>query len=400
MAFGTVEQAIRDIRDGRLVVVADDEGRENEGDLVAAAQRVTPEMVNFMAMHGRGLICLALTPERCTALGLPQMTERNGDPRGTAFTVTVDAHDRFGIASGASASDRATTIRVALDPASTAGDLRRPGHIAPLQARPKGVFERRGQTEASVDLARLAGLAPAGVICEILADDGSMMRRAQLARFAKAHGLTLITVAQIVDYRLAHERVVHRCAQTHLPTPYGDFRVIAYRSDAHPGEHLAFLHGDGAGGGTPLVRVHSKCLTGEAFHSLRCDCGWQLRTAMQMIAAEKAGVVVYLDQEGRGIGLLNKIRAYELQDAGYDTVEANVRLGFAPDPRDFRIAAQILRDLGVTSVRLLSNNPRKAREISAHGVRVEARMPLTAPATESNRSYLDTKREKLGHVTL
>jgi 3,4-dihydroxy 2-butanone 4-phosphate synthase / GTP cyclohydrolase II len=398
MPFGTIEQAIADIRDGRLVVVADDEDRESEGDLVAAAELITPEKINFMATHGRGLVCLTLTPERTAALGLPQMTEKNTEEQATAFTISIDADKRFGVSTGISAADRARTIRVAIDPATEPADLRRPGHVFPLRARPGGVLQRVGHTEASVDLARLAGLYPAGVICEILAADGTMMRRPALERFAAEHALTLVTVAQLVSYRLQHERLVHRVAEARLPTPYGEFTLIGYRNDLGEAEHVALVFGDVANRDAVLVRIHSKCLTGDVFHSQRCDCGWQLHSAMQTIAEEGAGVVVYLDQEGRGIGLLNKLKAYALQDHGHDTVEANVELGFAPDLRNYGIGAQILLDLGLSSIRLLTNNPRKVVGLDGYGLELVARVPIVPPATDENRAYLAVKRDKLGHL--
>jgi 3,4-dihydroxy 2-butanone 4-phosphate synthase/GTP cyclohydrolase II len=398
MPFGTIEQAIADIRQGRLVVVADDEDRECEGDLVGAAGLITAEQVNFMATHGRGLICLTLTPERTAALGLPQMTEVNTEEQATAFTISVDADKRFGVSTGISAADRARTIQVAIDPAAVPSDLRRPGHVFPLRARPGGVLQRVGHTEASVDLARLAGLYPAGVICEVLAPDGTMMRRPALERFAAEHGLTLITVAQLVSYRLQHERLVHRVADARLPTPYGTFRVIGYRNDIDDAEHVALVYGEVSGHEHVLVRIHSKCLTGDVFHSQRCDCGWQLHSAMRTIADEGAGVVVYLDQEGRGIGLLNKLRAYALQDHGHDTVDANTELGFPPDLRNYGIGAQILLDLGLSSIRLLTNNPRKVVGLDGYGLELVARVPIVPPATDENRGYLTVKRDKLGHL--
>jgi 3,4-dihydroxy 2-butanone 4-phosphate synthase/GTP cyclohydrolase II len=397
MPFGTVEQAVEDIRNGKLVIVADDEDRECEGDLVGAAELVAPDMINFMATHGRGLICLSLTPERTAALGLPQMTESNTELHETAFTVSIDADQRFGVTTGISAADRARTVRVAIDPATAPSDLRRPGHVFPLRARPGGVLQRVGHTEASVDLARLAGLYPAGVICEVLAADGTMMRRPQLERFAAEQGLTLITVAQLVSYRLQHERLVHRAAEARMPTGDGEFRIIGYTNDLDAAEHVALVYGDVAGREDVLVRIHSKCLTGDVFGSARCDCGWQLRSAMHMIAEEGAGVVVYLDQEGRGIGLLNKLRAYELQDGGHDTVEANVKLGFPPDLRNYGIGAQILLDLGLSSIRLLTNNPRKVVGLDGYGLVISARVPIIPVANEENRAYLAVKRDKLGH---
>lgn len=398
MPFGTVEQAIRDVAAGKLVIVADDEGRENEGDLIGAAEKVTPEMVNFMALHGRGLVCVTLTPERCRALALPQMVDHNTEAHETAFTVSVDATARFGVTTGISAADRAKTIQVAIDPATVPGDLRRPGHVFPLQARPGGVLQRVGQTEASVDLARLAGLYPAGVICEVLNADGTMARRPELEAFAGEHGITFITVAQIVAHRLRHERLVHRVAEARLPTPFGEWSIIGYRNDVDQAEHVALVFGDVAGQPGVLVRMHSKCLTGDVFGSARCDCGWQLQTAMRMIGSEGRGVVVYLDQEGRGIGLLNKLKAYELQDAGHDTVEANQRLGFKPDLRDYGIGAQILLDLGVRSIRILTNNPMKLVGVDGYGLEVVERLPIVPPRTEENAGYLDVKRDKLGHL--
>ncbi len=398
MPFGTVDQAIREIREGRLVIVADDEDRENEGDLVGAAERVGPEMINFMAQHGRGLICLTLTPERCQALGLPQMAEHNTESRETAFTVSIDAAVRFGVTTGISAADRAATIRVAIDPATVPADLRRPGHVFPLRARPGGVLQRVGQTEASVDLARLAGLYPAGVICEVLNPDGSMARRSELEDVAARHGLTFITVAQLVSYRLAHERLVHHVAEARLPTPFGEFRIIGYRNDVDAAEHVALVYGDVRGQPGVLVRMHSRCLTGDVFGSGRCDCGWQLHSAMRQIAEAGRGVVVYLDQEGRGIGLLNKLRAYELQDAGHDTVEANQKLGFKADLRNYGIGAQILLDLGLSSIKVLTNNPMKLVGLEGYGLEIVDRLSLVPAPSDENRSYLDAKRDKLGHL--
>ncbi|MEX0690293.1 MAG: bifunctional 3,4-dihydroxy-2-butanone-4-phosphate synthase/GTP cyclohydrolase II [Gemmatimonadales bacterium] len=396
--FDSIDRAIADIRAGRLVIVADDEDREAEGDLVCAAAAVTPELVNFMATHGRGLICLALTPERVRALGLPQMADENTEAQATAFTVSVDAAKRFGVTTGISAADRARTIQVALDPDTQPEDLRRPGHVFPLRAHPGGVLQRVGHTEASVDLARRAGLTPAGVICEILAEDGTMMRRPALEAFAQKHGLALITVAQLVAHRLQHERLVHREAEARLPTPHGDFRIIGYRNDVDHREHVALVYGDPAAHDATLVRMHSKCLTGDVFHSGRCDCGWQLDNAMRMIAAAGAGVVVYLDQEGRGIGLINKLKAYALQDAGHDTVEANARLGFAPDLRNYGIGAQILLDLGVRRIRVLTNNPRKLVGLDGYGLEMVERVPIVSESTDHNREYLAVKRDKLGHL--
>ncbi len=398
MRFGTIEQAIEDLKNGKIVIVADDEDRENEGDLVCAAELVTPETINFMTLHGRGLICLALTGDRCDQLGLPQMTERNTEDQSTAFTVSIDAERRFGVTTGISASDRATTIHVAINPATVPSDLRRPGHIFPLRARPGGVLQRVGQTEASVDLARLAGLVPAGVICEILSADGSMARRPELELFAREHCLTFVTVAQLVAYRLQTERLVHRVAEARLPTEFGEFTVIAYRNDVDRAEHVALVKGEVTGQPNVLVRMHSKCLTGDVFGSRRCDCGPQLHAAMAMVAREGRGVIVYLDQEGRGIGLLNKIRAYALQDSGADTVQANQRLGFAPDLRNYGIGAQILRDLGLSSIRVMTNNPRKLVGLEGYGLEIVERVPLVADPTRDNVDYLRTKRDKLGHL--
>jgi 3,4-dihydroxy 2-butanone 4-phosphate synthase/GTP cyclohydrolase II len=398
MSFGHIEQAIADIRAGKLVIVADDEARENEGDLVGAAERVTPEMINFMATHGRGLICVPILPERCLALGLQQMSEHNTEAHETAFTVSIDAAARFGVSTGISAADRAATIRVAIDPATVPADLRRPGHVFPLRARPGGVLQRVGQTEASVDLARLAGLYPAGIVCEVLNPDGTMARRLELEYFAREHGLTFITVAQLVAYRLANERLVHPIASARLPTPYGEFRIVGYTNDVDAAEHVALVYGDVKGRPGVLVRMHSKCLTGDVFGSGRCDCGWQLESAMRMIAAAGCGVVVYLDQEGRGIGLLNKLKAYELQDAGHDTVTANAQLGFKPDLRNYGIGAQILLDLGLSSIRVLTNNPMKLVGLEGYGLEIVERVPIVPPPSAENRAYLDVKRDKLGHL--
>lgn len=398
MPFGMIEQAIADIRAGKLVIVADDEARENEGDLVGAAEKITPEMINFMATHGRGLICLPLLPERCQALGLPQMAEHNTEAHETAFTVSVDAAARFGVTTGISAADRAATIRVAIDPATVPQDLRRPGHVFPLRARPGGVLQRVGQTEASIDLARLAGLYPAGVICEILNPNGTMARRPELERFAAEHRLTFVTIAQLVAYRLAHERLVHPVAEARLPTPYGEFRIVGYSNDVDAAEHVALVFGDVRAQKNVLVRMHSKCLTGDVFGSARCDCGWQLQSALRAIAAEGRGAVVYLDQEGRGIGLLNKLKAYELQDAGADTVSANLQLGFKPDLRNYGIGAQILLDLGLSSIRVLTNNPKKLVGLEGYGLEIVERVPIVPPPSDENRAYLDVKRDKLGHL--
>ncbi|HEX2081765.1 MAG TPA: bifunctional 3,4-dihydroxy-2-butanone-4-phosphate synthase/GTP cyclohydrolase II [Longimicrobium sp.] len=398
MPFDSVEAAIQDIRDGRMVIVADDEDRENEGDLVCAASLITPEMINFMATHGRGLICVSLTAERADELDLRPMSEHNTEALGTAFTVSVDAAARFGVTTGISAWDRARTIQVCVDPESRPSDLRRPGHVFPLRARPGGVLRRVGQTEASVDLARLAGLPPAGVICEILNEDGTMARRPQLEEFAARFNLKFITVAQIVAYRLQRERLVHREAEAVIPTPHGDWRMIAYRNDVDTHEHVAMVKGEVEGVQDVMVRMHSECLTGDVFHSMRCDCGEQLDTAMRQIEGEGRGVVVYLRQEGRGIGLVHKLRAYNLQDQGLDTVEANEALGFRPDLRDYGIGAQILLDLGLSSIRILTNNPKKIIGMDGYGLSVTEQIPLAVKPNPHNTGYLRTKRDRMGHL--
>jgi 3,4-dihydroxy 2-butanone 4-phosphate synthase/GTP cyclohydrolase II len=398
MVFGTIEQAIADIHDGKFVIVADDEDRENEGDLICAAQLVTPEMINFMIKKAGGLICLALTGERVDALGLAPMSEANLDDYRTAYTVSVDASPRFGVTTGISAQDRAATIRVAVDTAAVPSDLRHGGHVFPLRAREGGVLQRVGHTEAAVDLARLAGLLPAGVVCEILNEDGTTAKRPQLEMFAQETGITFVTVAQLVAYRLKSERLVHRVAEARLPTEHGTWRIVGYRNDVDRQEHVALVHGDIGDGEDVLVRIHSKCLTGDVFHSLRCDCGWQLDKAMEMIAADGRGVIVYLDQEGRGIGLLNKLKAYELQDRGADTVEANEQLGFKPDLRNYGIGAQILLDLGLKSIRLITNNPRKMVGLEGYGLRIGERVAIVQPTHGENADYMSTKRDKLGHL--
>ncbi len=395
--FGTIEQALDDLRAGKFIVVADDEDRENEGDLICAAESITPTMVNFL-MRAKGMICVALSPERVEQLGLPMMGPENTDALRTAYTVTVDGAPRHSVTTGISASDQATTIRLTASASSQPSDLRRPGHVHPLRAREGGVLQRVGHTEAAVDLMRLAGLQPAGVICEILTEDGSSARRPELERFAEQHGLTFITVAQLVAHRLRHERLVHRAADVRLPTEFGEFRLVGYRNDVDHHEHVALVHGDVAGKEEVLVRMHSKCLTGDTFHSLRCDCRWQLHEAMRLVVEAGAGVIVYLDQEGRGIGLLNKLKAYALQDAGADTVEANERLGFAPDLRNYGIGAQILLDLGLTSIRPITNNPKKLVGLEGYGLRLGERVPIISPATDENAGYLETKRSKLGHL--
>ena len=383
---------------GKLIIVADDEDRENEGDLICAASLVTPELINFMIKRAGGLICLALPGERVDQLGLVPMAESNLDEYRTAYTVSVDASPRFGVTTGISAQDRATTIRTIVDAATVQGDLRHGGHVFPLRARDGGVLQRVGHTETAVDLARLAGVYPAGVICEILNEDGSTAKRPQLEAFAKEHGLTFITVAQLVAHRLKNERLVHRVAEARLPTNFGTWRIVGYKNDVDAHEHVAIVYGDVGDGENMLVRMHSRCLTGDVFHSMRCDCGWQLETAMSMIQAEGRGVIVYLDQEGRGIGLLNKLKAYELQDAGADTVEANERLGFAPDLRNYGIGAQILLDLGLKSIRPITNNPRKMVGLEGYGLRVDERVAIVQPENTENSGYMGTKRDKLGHL--
>jgi 3,4-dihydroxy 2-butanone 4-phosphate synthase/GTP cyclohydrolase II len=398
MPFSTVEQAIEDFAAGKLVIVADDEDRENEGDLICAASLVTPELITFMVKRAGGLICVALTGERVDQLGLAPMAESNPDEYRTAYTVSVDASPRFGVTTGISAQDRATTVKVLVDPATVRSDLRHGGHVFPLRARDGGVLQRVGHTETAIDLARLAGVYPAGVICEVLNEDGTTAKRPQLETFAREHGLTFITVAQLVAHRLRTERLVHRVAEARLPTPYGIWKVYGYRNDVDTREHVAIAYGDVSDGEGILVRMHSKCLTGDVFHSMRCDCGWQLETAMQMIQKEGRGAIVYLDQEGRGIGLLNKLKAYELQDAGADTVEANERLGFAPDLRNYGIGAQILLDLGLRSIRPITNNPRKMVGLEGYGLRVEERVPIVQPENLESAGYMGTKRDKLGHL--
>ena len=399
MSFGTVEQAIADIRAGKFVVVADDEDRENEGDLVCAAEIVTPEMVNFM-MRAKGMICVALTSDRVASLGLTMQVRDNTEAMKTAFTVSIDADPRFGVTTGISAADRATTIRVAADPRYGASDIRKPGHVHPLRAREGGVLQRVGHTEAAVDLCRLAGMHAAGVICEILDDDGLTMKRDQLDLFAERHGLTFITVADLVAHRLKTERLVHRAAEARLPNDLGGegWRIVGYTNDVDDREHVALVYGDVSVGTDVLVRMHSRCLTGDVFHSRRCDCGWQLHTAMEMIAHEGRGVIVYLDQEGRGIGLINKLRAYELQDEGHDTVEANEKLGFKSDLRNYGVGAQILLDLGLTSIRVLTNNPMKLVGLKGYGLEIVDRVRIAAPTNLENASYLETKRTKMGHL--
>ena len=398
MEFGTVEQALADIRAGKLILVADDEDRENEGDLIGAAQLITAESVNFMIRRAGGMICLALTGERVDQLGLVPQGDENTEAMRTAFTVSIDAGPRFGVTTGISAQDRAKTIQVAVDPATVRSDLRRPGHVHPLRAREGGVLQRVGHTEAAVDLARLAGLYPAGVICEVLNEDGTTAKRPQLETFAEEHRLTFITVAQLVAHRLKNERLVHRVAEARLPTEHGEWKIIGYHNDVDSHEHVALVKGDVSGADGILVRMHSKCMTGDVFHSQRCDCGWQLDTAMAMIERVGRGVIVYLDQEGRGIGLLNKLKAYELQDRGADTVEANEQLGFKPDLRNYGIGAQILLDLGLKSIRPITNNPRKLVGLEGYGLHVEERVPIEQPAHDENSGYLNTKRDKLGHL--
>jgi 3,4-dihydroxy 2-butanone 4-phosphate synthase/GTP cyclohydrolase II len=398
MEFATVEQALADIRGGKMIIVADDEDRENEGDLICAASRVTPEVINFMIKRAGGLICLALTAERCDELGLSPMSDDNVDEYRTAYTVSIDAARHHGVTTGISAWDRAKTIEVAIDPETQRRDLRYGGHIFPLRAREGGVLQRVGHTEAAVDLARLGGLFPAGVICEILDEDGNSARRPLLEDFAREHALTFITVAQLVAYRLRFERLVHRVAETRLPTPWGDWMIVGYRNDVDAAEHVALVYGEIGDGEETLVRMHSKCLTGDVFGSGRCDCQWQLHTAMEMIARQGRGVVVYLDQEGRGIGLLNKLKAYELQDGGADTAEANERLGFKPDLRNYGIGAQILLDLGLKSIRPITNNPKKLVGLEGYGLRVSDRVRIEAPVTDDNKGYLEAKRLKLGHL--
>jgi 3,4-dihydroxy 2-butanone 4-phosphate synthase / GTP cyclohydrolase II len=394
--FSTVEEAIEDIRAGRMVVVCDAEDRENEGDLTMAAQFATPEAINFMAKEGRGLICLTLTPQRCDELGLELMAAKNESPFQTAFTVSIEA--REGISTGISAHDRARTIQVAIDPKSRPIDLVQPGHIFPLKAKSGGVLERTGQTEAAVDLARLAGLNPSGVICEVMNEDGTMARVPDLVPYCERHRLKMITVADLIAYRRGHDKLVERVVEAQLPTEFGEFDVVGFRSLVDNKHHIAMVKGEVAGKPDVLVRVHSECLTGDVFHSMRCDCGQQLETALRQIEDEGEGVLLYLAQEGRGIGLLNKLRAYKLQEEGLDTVDANIELGLPADLRDYGIGAQILVDLGLSTIRLLTNNPKKIAGLEGYGLRVTENVPIVHPATEHNLAYLRAKRDRLGHL--
>ena len=395
--FSAIEEAIEEIRMGRMVVVCDDEDRENEGDLVMAAQFVTPEAINFMAKEGRGWICLALTGQRCEELGLDLMTSKNESPHGTPFTVTIEARD--GVTTGVSAHDRAHTIQVAIDPRSRPEDLVQPGHVSPLKAKPGGVLERTGHTEASIDLARLAGLNPAGVICEVMKDDGDMARVPDLIEYCDRHGLIMVTIKDLIAYRRGNDLLIERIVDgVRLPISAGEFEAVGYRSVLDDKHHLALVKGDVAGHSDVLVRVHSECVTGDVFHSLRCDCGEQLEAALAMIEAEGRGVLLYLAQEGRGIGLLNKLLAYKLQEEGLDTVEANERLGLPADLRDYGIGAQILVDLGLSSIRILTNNPKKIRGLEGYGLSVTSQIPIEQEPNPNNASYLRAKRDKLGHT--
>ncbi len=394
--FATIEEAVEDIRAGRMLVVVDDEDRENEGDLLMAADKATPESVNFMAKHGRGIICMPMLGERLDDLQVSMMVSDNTAPLGTAFTVSVDA--RRGVTTGTSAYDRAVTIRTLVDPSTRPEDLTRPGHIFPLRAMPGGVLRRAGHTEAAVDLARLARCAPAGVICEVLDDDGGMARLPELMQLARTHGLKVITIKALIEYRIQKEKLVRRSATTRMPTDYGEFTLIAYETTVDDRVPLALVMGDVAGDEPTLVRVHSECLPGDVFGCRRCDCGSQLYKALALIEREGRGILVYMRQEGRGIGLLNKLRAYELQDQGKDTVEANHALGFRADLRHYGIGAQILVDLGVKNLRILTNNPKKIVGIEGYGLHVVERLPIEIPATDANRHYLLTKRDKLGHL--
>ncbi|KDA54001.1 3,4-dihydroxy-2-butanone 4-phosphate synthase [Thermoanaerobaculum aquaticum] len=394
--FATVEEAAEEFRRGRFVIIVDDEERENEGDLAIAAEKVTPEAINFMATHARGLICVSLTEERCNELDLPLMVERNTSPHGTAFCVSVEARGK--VTTGISAADRAATVQALIDPKTKPEDLIRPGHMFPLRAKPGGVLKRAGHTEASVDLARIAGLYPAAVICEIMDEDGSMARLPRLVELAREHGLKILTVRDLIAYRLRSERLVELVASPQLPTRFGEFRVYGFRSTVTNEEHLALVMGEISPEEPVLVRVHSQCLTGDVFGSARCDCGAQLEAAMARIAAEGKGVLLYLLQEGRGIGLFNKLKAYQLQDEGLDTVEANHRLGFGADQRDYGVGAQILRELGVRRMRLMTNNPSKYVALSGYGLEIVERIPLEVPPTPHSRKYLRAKKEKLGHI--
>jgi len=394
--FATIEEAIDDIRQGKMVVVCDDESRENEGDLTLAAQFATPEAINFMAKEGRGLICLALPPERCDELGLDLMAAKNESPFETAFTVSVEA--REGVTTGISAADRAQTIQVAIDPGSRPRDLVQPGHVFPLKAKAGGVLERTGQTEAGVDLARLAGLIPAGVICEVMNDDGTMARVPDLVPYCERHGLKMITVADLIAYRRRHDKLIERVVETSMPTGFGEFRAFGYRSLVDGKHHVAMVKGDVDQKADVLVRVHSECLTGDVFHSLRCDCGEQLESALAMIEREGQGVLLYLSQEGRGIGLLNKLRAYKLQESGLDTVDANLELGLPADLRDYGIGAQILTDLGLTSIRILTNNPKKIVGLEGYGLSVSGQIPIQSVPNPHNEDYLRAKRDRMGHT--
>lgn len=393
--FASIEDALDEMRRGRMVVVCDDEGRENEGDLTIAAQFATPESINFMAKEGRGLICLALTAKRCDELGLNLMTAKNESLFETAFTVSVEA--REGVTTGISAGDRARTIEVAIHPASSENDLVQPGHVFPLKAKVGGVLERAGQTEAAVDLARLAGVIPAGVICEVMNDDGSMARIPDLVGYCKRHNLKMITIADLIAYRRAHDALVERVVETPLPTKFGEFSVIGFRSLVDEKHHVALIKGRVAGKSDVLVRVHSECLTGDIFRSLRCDCGEQLEASLAMIEAEGCGVLLYLAQEGRGIGLLNKLKAYRLQDDGFDTVDANLELGLPVDLRDYGIGAQILEDLGLSTIRLITNNPKKIHGMKGFGLTVTAQVPTTVTPNPHNERYLRSKAERFGH---
>jgi 3,4-dihydroxy 2-butanone 4-phosphate synthase/GTP cyclohydrolase II len=393
--FATIEEAIEDVRQGKFVIVVDAADRENEGDLTIAAQFATPEAINFMATHARGLICLSLTEERCDELALRQMADHNETPLQTAFTVSIEA--REGVSTGISAQDRSHTIQVAIDPTKSSGDLVQPGHVFPLRAREGGVLRRAGQTEAAVDLSRLAGLNPAGVVCEVMKEDGTMARVPDLVEFCERHALKMITVSDLIEHRRRTEKLVERTTAVQLPTAYGEFTAVAYREKLSGKHHVALVRGEVAGAESVLVRVHSECLTGDVFHSLRCDCGEQLEQALARLAAEECGVLLYMTQEGRGIGLLNKLKAYELQESGLDTVEANLELGLPADAREYGIGNQILADLGLTTIRILTNNPKKLTGIEGFGLTVVEQLPIETDPTDENRRYLKTKRDKLGH---